>query len=372
MNDQIADTLQREVGNHKLMNRVAKQAPLTYRMFFGRRYVLPNYRQGDYISQSWQNWIDFDRVATFAAAAGPMADEPWKICMGNTVAALNYNRPTLFLEKELGEALMRTNILENLQTGDIKWRWKAFRVYLPAGLITINRQGEEDEPRWATHFDVSEIGQEGYSCPLPIARELDRFVSEEVTHSQNLRMLQQHHFQYKEHGLCTSTALNRSDHPEIAQTIYAQMKPWGLIPITRYIDIGQDLKGGWEQDEADRRFLKKLEHLVINVMLFLSSQPDDIEPVHVLRTANFNPKKMQGELVEARFVGQSQARLVGTSAQPHTIQPTGRQIAAHWVSGHWRRVVHGPGRIGRRLTWIQPYQTTDEKIEQRTSSSSSA
>src|SRR5258708_33672593 len=120
---------------------------------------------------------------------------------------------------------MSTDILENLQTGDIKWRWPSFRVYLPAGLITINRQGE-DEPRWATHFDVSEIGPESYSCPLSIARELDRFVTEEITHSHNLRMLQRHHFQYKEHGLCTSTAMYRSTHPDIAQNILSQMTTW--------------------------------------------------------------------------------------------------------------------------------------------------
>src|SRR4029077_17511038 len=95
--------------------------------FFGRTYVVPNYRQGDYASQRWEQWIGFDRVATFAADAAPRGDETWMCCLCSTVAALNYNRPTLFLERELGEALMRTDILEHLQTGDIKWRWPAFR-----------------------------------------------------------------------------------------------------------------------------------------------------------------------------------------------------------------------------------------------------
>lgn len=359
----LAD-LQKGLDDRKLLKLVAKQAPLTHRMFFGRRYILPNYRQSDYTPQHFENWIAFDRLCTYAAGAAPQHDEPWKICLGNMVASLSYNRPTLFLEKELGEALNRTDILENLQTGDIRWRWPAFRVYLPKGLVPIHREADTDEPRWATYFDVTEIigSEKGISCPLPIAREIDAFVANNIKQAfgRNLHIMQRANFLFKEHGVSVGTALNRSDHPDIVQTIYAQLKPWGLISITKYIDITEDLKGGFRQDEADRHFLKRLEHLVLNVMLFMSSQPEDYEPLQVLRSASPNPNKPQGELVKAHFVGDTYARAVAASPKPHLVQPTGRHLAAHWVSGHWRRVVHGPGRIGRRLQWIQPYQTTDE------------
>ena len=348
--------------DRKLMKLLARQAPLTHKAFFGRRYLLPNYRQADYTNQHFENWIGFDRACTFAAGAAPHGDEVWQICLGNTIAALACNRPTLFLERELGEALLRTDVLENLQTGDIKWRWPAFRVYLPSGLVTIHREG--DEVRWGTYFDVAEVDLDArFACPLPIAREIDEFVAHNVPDAlgRNRGMLSRVNFSYKEHGMTIGTALNKSDNPGIVQTIYAQVKPWGLISVTKYINIGEDLKGGYVQDEADRRFLKKLEHLVLNVMLFLSSQPEEYEPFHVVRTASLNPSKLQGELVAARFVGQVRARVVGEAPKSKPVQHTGRHLAAHWVSGHWRRIVHGPGRVGRRLQWIQPYQTTELK-----------
>lgn len=49
--------LQKGLGDHKLLKLVARQAPLTHRMFFGRRYILPNYRQADYTPQAFENWI---------------------------------------------------------------------------------------------------------------------------------------------------------------------------------------------------------------------------------------------------------------------------------------------------------------------------
>jgi hypothetical protein len=355
--------VQQGLNDRKLMKAVAKEAPLTYRAFFGRRYLLPSYRQADYTSQHFENWIGFDRLCTYAAGAAPRSDEPWMICLSNTVASLAYNRPTLFLERELGEALLRTDVLENLTTGDIHWRWPAFRIYLPARLVTIHRQGDP-ESRWATYFDLTTVSPEGHGCLLPIAREIDQFVADNVTQSsgRNLGLLQRARFQYKEAGMAIGTALNKSDHPDIVQTIYAQLKPWGSISVTKYLQIADDLKGGYSQDEADRRFLGKLQHLVLNVLLFLSSQPDDIEPPEVLRPGNFSPKKMQGELIKARFVGQARARMVGEPPKPRPIQPTGRHLPAHWVSGHWRRVVYGPARSGRRLQWIQPYQTTEDVL----------
>jgi hypothetical protein len=361
----ITEILQRGIGEQKLIKMVAKQAPHAYAAFFGKTYILPNYRQGDYVSQKWEQWIAFDRVCTFAAGAAPVKDETWMCCLCSTVAALNYNRPTLFLERELGEALMRTDILEHLQTGDIKWRWPAFRVYLPKGLVTIDREGET-ERRWAVYFDVADVSEEsGYSCPRLVAREIDAFAANNITQLEgvNLGLLTSRKFVHKEHAMIVSTALNKSDNPGIVQTVYAQTKPWGLITVTDYKNVGDDLRGGYQQDEADRRLLRKLEHLTLNVLLFLSSTPEDYEPEHILRTASVNPGKPSGELVKAHFVGDLYARahLVGEVVKSKPVQHTGRHVAAHWVSGHWKRVVYGAGGSLRRLQWIQPYQTTDDE-----------
>lgn len=360
----------------KLLKVMARQCPVTYRAFWGRKYVLPNYRQGDYCSQDFESWIGFDRLCTFAAGMNPPRDETWQICMANTVFALRCERPTLFLERELGEALLRTAVLANLKTGDINWRWPAFRVYLPKELVPIMREGDP-EPRWATYVDISEIDVDGehYRCRTDIAREIDQFAadylraygSNETPTGINLHRLERTNFAYKEHGMCVGTALNKSDSENVVQTIYAQTKPWGLISLTDYTKIGDDLHGGIQQDPTDRDFLRRIEHLVLNILLFLSAMPAEYEPFHVLRTANWNPKKLQGELLNARFVGDARARaqrLSDTVKKPES-QATGRHHAAHWVSGHWRRVVYGEGGVERRLQWIKPYQTTSDENQRQ-------
>jgi hypothetical protein len=348
--------------DHKILKLIAREAPLAYKAFFGRKYILPQYRQADYVNQDKQNEIAFDRLCTFASGVAPLRDEPWMTSLGATVASLCFNRPTLFLERELGEALVRTEVLEALTTGDIRWRWPAFRVYLPRGLVKIDRQGEEADPRWAAYYDICEVSDKGDSCPLPIAREIDAFVAKHLDDGQaNRGALQKVNFVHKEPGIAVATALNKSDAPNITQTIYAQLRPWGEISLGDYQRVCGELKGGYTQDEADKHFLLKVQHLMLNVLLFLSST-DEYEPLYVLRTASPNPAKPQGELVKARFVGDVRVRAVrvGELPKPRVLQPAGRHHAAHWVSGHWKRVVYGVGRSQRRLQWIQPYQTTDE------------
>jgi hypothetical protein len=101
-------------------------------------------------------------------------DDVGKCALANTWASLHYGRPTLFLERELGEALLRTDLLDDLSTGDIRWRWPALRIVVPKELISIVRGGEA---RSITHFDVCQIDpQEPIWLPDDVATEIDRFV----------------------------------------------------------------------------------------------------------------------------------------------------------------------------------------------------
>ena len=157
--------------NPKILKGIAKYCPISYRKFFGRKYLLPHYREGDYYSLDFQNLVDFDRCLAFAMNPEG-TDDVIRCSVANTLAALEYNRPTLYLERELGEALLRTAILSDISTGDINWRWPAFKIVLPKGLISIEREGT---PRSLTHFDVCHIGPEAKIGIAPeIAREIDR------------------------------------------------------------------------------------------------------------------------------------------------------------------------------------------------------
>lgn len=42
---------------------------------------------------------------------------------------------------------------------------------------------------------------------------------------------------------------------------------------------------------------------------------------------------------------------------------SGREVAAHWRRGHWRRQPHGPGLTERRLIWIRPILVRQDRGE---------
>src|ERR1700746_287050 len=157
----------------KILKSIAKYCPLSYAKFFGRKYILPHYREGDYFPMDFQNLCSFDRCLHFALEP-ETTDDVMRCSLANTFAALEYDRPTLYLERELGEALLRTEILADISSGDINWRWPAFRIMLPKELISIKREGGL---RSLTHFDVCHIGPEKpIRVPREIAREIEKFI----------------------------------------------------------------------------------------------------------------------------------------------------------------------------------------------------
>src|SRR5260370_10041132 len=48
---------------------------------------------------------------------------------------LKLDQRTLFVERELGEALNRTDLPEGFCPQDLRWRWNALRLVLPVGLF---------------------------------------------------------------------------------------------------------------------------------------------------------------------------------------------------------------------------------------------
>jgi hypothetical protein len=338
----------------KILKNIAKYCPISYRKFFGRKYLLSHYREGDYHSLNFQNLAAFDRCLGFAMDPEG-TDDVIRCTVANALAALEYDRPTLYLERELGEALLRTAILADISTGDIHWRWPAFKIVLPKGLISLEREGT---PRSLTHFDVCHIGPQTQIRVDPeIAREMEKFIVKFLP-EQKAHNLTRLDFLYKEPGLCIATALDRPDYDYLGQTVYGMVKPWGDIRIADYQAVSGDLSTPFPQDDVDRGLLNRLEHLVINVLLFLSSTPLEYAPEHILRKARLEGSHLIPGLVAARFVGESQMRPIHAEAKTIS-EPTGRHVAGHWVCGAWRRVAYGPKASLRRLQWIEPYRTHD-------------
>jgi hypothetical protein len=119
---------------------VERHAPEVNKVFFGRKYVLPKYREADYVSLEPTNYLELDRLLQFSSHVMAFDDDVSRCAIGTTVASLCYNRPVLWLEKELADMLLRTRLLDDLSTGDIKWKWPAFKIMLPLS-ISLDFQG---------------------------------------------------------------------------------------------------------------------------------------------------------------------------------------------------------------------------------------
>ena len=336
----------------KVLKNIAKFCPINYKKFFGKKYILPRFRQDHYCSLDFQNLATFDRILSFAMDPEGM-DDVIRCTLATTFAALEYNRPTLFLERELGEALLRTPILADITTGDINWRWPAFRIMLPKGLVSIERK---DGTRTLTHFDVCHIGPGSpIRVPPDIAREAERFITDALPYRE-IQDITRFEFKYKDPGLCLSSALDRPEFTDLGQTVYGLVKPWGTLRLGDYQALHGDLSTPFPQDNADRGLLNRLEHISINVLLFLSATPLEYAPETILRKARTEGSRLIPGLVNARFVGESQVRPIRIEGRPEPV-PTGKHLPGHWVCGAWKRVAYGPKASLRRLQWIMPYRT---------------
>lgn len=340
----------------ELLRLAERNFPLMFKAFFGKKYLLPKYREADYINLEIENYFSFDRCLQFKLNQLNNRDDVSLIAVANNFAALNYGRPTLFLERELAEVLLRTDLLYDLQTDDIQWRWPAFKVVLPLNLISVERG---DQIHSLTHFDICRVEPDkGIRCPKEIANEIDRFLAIKSPASAFLPSTINFDFRYEESGISIATALDKPDDPRLSQTIYALTKPWGQLRVSDYLAVSGDLRCPLRQDDKDKALLNRLEHLVLNVLLFLSATPLEYQAEQVLRHPRQNGKHNVPGLVAARFVGQVAIRPIRQTEGLKSTVPTGRHTAAHWVSGYWKRQPYGSGNQQRKLVWIMPYQTT--------------
>jgi hypothetical protein len=132
-------------------------------------------------------------------------------------------------------------------------------------------------------------------------------------------------------------------------------------------DINQalDLKGSYTGDDQD--WFRKALHLALNILLFMSSSPLELEPLTELRKPSVVGDRFVSGLYQARFIGDSQRKRLKHEpeiiAQPFVQTGSGSAHAAHWVAGSWRQQPHGPKSSLRKLIWVQPYFAQGNKEE---------
>jgi hypothetical protein len=326
--------------------RLPEEHPVLWKMVTGKRYILPNFRQADYVSQEACDWLLIDSFFGYLNGVLSMDDHVSCHCTNNMIVALHYNRPTFFLERELGEPLLRTTLPLDYYASDINWRWPAFRIYLPKGLLTLKR-GKDIAS--AMFLDIAYMPKgPGKSIPEAINNELNslpRIFLGKLPYIISM-------FE----GFSVTTFLDfESITSAVGYSASAMLEQNKLREVIEQIHKDK-LASPFKTDEADDVFINKMLGLAINILLFLSSVPMEYEKEEALRKAKLEGKKLIPGLFPAKFVGKAQLRPTAGKSS-HIADITGKHTASHWAAGHWKRQPFGPGRTERKLIWIVSYPT---------------
>jgi hypothetical protein len=338
--------------------KFAKWCPQTWQIISGRRYVVPDYRAQDYANQV-ELISSFKRYFDHLLLRMPIEDD-WGTHFDNLTRALAHNRPTYFLERELGEAFCRTELPADLELSVIKWKFPQMRILLPLGLLHLEGEklGTQTGPFSYPYLDIFRIDK-GRKLELPkeVAIELESC-------TPIARILE-------ERGLFPQPSLNppEADGAPVAGVGLCSMcivanRPWyrAIWSSQRTLDIpkinqSMDLKGSYSGDEQE--WFLKAQHLALNILLFMSSSPADVQPLEELRKPRVVGDRFVSGFYKARFIGDAQRKRVRNQPEvlAEKIARTGLESAhaAHWVAGSWRQQPHGPKSSLRKLIWVQPY-----------------
>lgn len=354
----IPVTLKEFQGVTKTM---ARECPLTWKAISSKRYLLPHYRQADYFSQELLDTImGIFLITYYNGDYGRQPDQVIRAMYRVAVMSLLENRPLWFLEKELGEKLLVTRFPGDLSTDEVHWRRKVMRIMLPRGLVTISRP-QWERPRSLMYVD---IGRADQNDPV----HLERFHELELRgYGAKRGMLKSETVPmplFDRDGIVITGQLENLN-GALGEN-YALIRPFAMGMKLSAIQEGEPWEDTAMCDDKDNTFLARMENLAVNVLLFMGSIPLEYEPQEgkPIRKLEVLKDRIIPELLAAKFVGKSQYR---PSQKPHyhIAHDTGRRLPKHWRGGHWKRQVYGPGGEGRKLIWIEPYETLGPQPEKQ-------
>jgi hypothetical protein len=317
-----------------------------------KRYILPQWRQEDYVSQEACDYLMLDFIMEYTQQASNRGrDEVLNTQWIALLRALDYERPTLYLEREVAEKITKGKLPLDLEIDMIQWTFPSIRVYLPKGFLTIKRQGEECS---LMYLDIVKAEQ-GVKYQLH-----QDFIEEILDEWGDYKVIAQ-----TSHMTGMGVSGNLDFECAEGPLAYAGTTPLNQITIKQMLDrVGfKPLITTLKSDDLDTEFTNKMLTLALRVLMIMSSYeiiPDVLKPKEddVIRKPRMEGQRLIAGLYKAKFVGdcvtqfrESIAKLKGLTL------PTGIHTSPHWVCGHPKRQAYGPKRELRKLIWVESYNT---------------
>lgn len=344
------------------VTQAAKMLPRTERRLRGIRFEMPQYRQPDYPHYTHAFEQDFTTTARAALLSGRQfeGDQPpvaWssvaqQSCAAVTAVWSQKSKATLFIEEELAQALLRTDLPEGFTPDDIHWRREAWRFFLPKGLfrVRVDRRGEVVSPTCVTFARVD--------AGVPYMPLLPELLADRGASPQHGWALTRggETFTPDSDRVMFSVQV-RSDPRQVqCREYYSAHHLDGRSLTELAADLGASPEGAAVWDVSEKDFMREVMRFCYNALLYLGAVPLEYEP-KVIRPAKEKKGRMQKEVLQARFLGQELYRPVVRPSDQKAHEPTGRKLDAHWRCGSWRRQACGPGWSQRKLIWVAPYRT---------------
>ena len=333
----------------QILGQLQRHLPRTYQLLAGIRFEVPPQRAADYVHYGYAVYENARMLLETAAEREGRADslETWTAVAGSCGVLnewLKRGQTTLFVERELGEALKRTDLPGGFCPKDLRWRWTAFRLVLPSGLFRVQADGIQWDVFTVTLVKVPTgelldlhptLAQEAQAKFGGKPRRAAWPEDEAIMFYIQRRLGPEHKQSRGTLGVC-------------------KLDERTLRTLAEEIEVDPASRSVWTPDM--NAFATEFQRFLFNVLLFLGSLPEEYEPDQVLRPGREKKGRFKPELRAARFLGKELYRPAPPPSGPH--QPTGRKLPGHWRAGHWRRQTYGPQSSLRKLIWIQPYKTT--------------
>jgi hypothetical protein len=340
----------------ELLGVFQKRFPRTYRLLDGSRFQVPASRKADYPKYGHAIYIDAEVLVQGAMSRLVHEPDPdlWdKVSREFMVTNewLKGGRTTLFVERELGEALQRTDLPEGFVPDDLRWRWNAFRLILPAGMFRC--KGARGES-YATCVTVAKTFKDR---PLDFHPALSQDAKASLGGEPLGGILVGSSVEGDAKDALTFCIQHMTDptHKRAALTYGGcKLDDRTLRALAEECRVSKDSCPSWTPDLSV--FMVGIKRFLFNALLYMGSLPEEYEPEKVLRPFLEKKGRWKPELKAARFLGQEAYRPAQhPSGKEH--EPTGRKLPGHWRCGHWVRQAYGPQWSLRKLTWVQAYKT---------------